>query len=63
MRSGRISILNADLSTKISKKCHKSSISTFVPCENGLIVSICVDGEIKIWDPKELNLINVAMIF
>ncbi|RNA09253.1 hypothetical protein BpHYR1_022546 [Brachionus plicatilis] len=60
--TGTISILNADLSTKICKKCHKSSISTFVPCENGLIVSICVDGEIKIWDPKELNLINVAMV-
>ncbi|RNA09254.1 hypothetical protein BpHYR1_022547 [Brachionus plicatilis] len=60
--TGHISILNGDLSTKVSKKCHKSSTSSIVLCENGLIVSICVDGKIKIWDPKELNLINEAMV-
>ncbi|RNA09662.1 hypothetical protein BpHYR1_041943 [Brachionus plicatilis] len=53
------SIGNISTIEKINKdECHDSKISTFVPCENGLIVSICVNGEIKIWDQNNLRFIK-----
>ncbi|RMZ93925.1 hypothetical protein BpHYR1_002114, partial [Brachionus plicatilis] len=57
-KEGEIIILDTNLITKLRKKCHSSSISSIISNYDGHVVSICVDGQIKVWKEEKLDLVN-----